>query len=439
MTPSHDELTRMLRGAADDIVERDRVSVPHAPVLWRRGRRTTWAARAAATGIMAFLLFLLVTGGLALTGIAPTVPAVGGTLTYPEVVSDLFVDQLPEGGGPVFGLVETLPTASQPDDILVIQRGGAVAGLQTTNPSNGEPIALAHAGAPVLAPDGQRAMTSDGVVLLDDGVVVPPVVTYPDIPARTAVHDVWSPDSQHVLLSTVAGPAVTNGYADVVLTPGTGDQDVVPAGWRGNDTVLGVRPAAGGGLDIVARGLTEPRWSRVGSVAAEAVPVPDGSATPQPAKVFASPDGSRLLLLRPTGAGPASSVLVDATTGARVPFAGETSSTAIAWGRCAPVWQAGQPLDADGGLRRPATGESVLRFSGHSRPGCVSVAGNELTGAPAPGAAGAWQERAWQLWTAALPVGGLLLVAWTVWMLVALRRSKKHGEDFLPMMLGRLF
>jgi hypothetical protein len=30
-------------------------------------------------------------------------------------------------------------------------------------------------------------------------------------------------------------------------------------------------------------------------------------------------------------------------------------------------------------------------------------------------------------------------VAWTVWMLLALRRSKKHGEDFLPMMLGRLF
>ena len=103
------------------------------------------------------------------------------------------------------------------------------------------------------------------------------------------------------------------------------------------------------------------------------------------------------------------------------------------------MWQAGQPLLADGGLRRPATGESVLRFSGSAEHGCVSLAGNELTGAPAPGAAGAWQERAWALWLAALPVGGVLLLVGTIWMVVALRRSRKHGEDFLPMIVGRLF
>ena len=45
MTPSTEELTRLLTGAADDIVERDRVPGPDAPVLWRRGRRTTWRAR----------------------------------------------------------------------------------------------------------------------------------------------------------------------------------------------------------------------------------------------------------------------------------------------------------------------------------------------------------------------------------------------------------
>lgn len=434
MTPSTDELTRMLRGAADDIVDRDRVPGPDAPVLWRRGRRTTWAGRVAAAGIVAFVIFLVATGGLLVSGLPATAPAQGGGLTYPEVVSDMFVDQLQAGAGPVFGLVRTVPTASQPDEILVIQRRGSLARLQTTDPSNGEPIILSNGVASVLAPDGQRALTSQGVAVVDDGVVIAPVVTYPEIPARTRVHDVWSPDSQHVLLSTVGGPAVTNGYADVVLAPGPGDQDVSAAGWRGNDTVLGVRPAVGAGLDIVARGLTEPRWSKVGSIAADAVAV-----APSPAKVFASPDGSRLLLVNAAGATPARSVLVDATTGARVPFAGETPSTTIAWGRCDPVWQAGQPLDADGGLRRPATGESVLRFSGHSQPGCVSLAGNELTGAPAPGGADAWQERAWQLWTAALPVGGVLIVVWTVWMLVALRRSKKHGEDFLPMMLGRLF
>jgi hypothetical protein len=433
MTRSTDELTRMLRGAADDIVESQAVPAPEVHVLWRRGRRTTWAGRGAAAVIAAFVLFLAVTGGLALTGIAPTVPAVGGTLTYPRVVSDMFVNQLPAGDGPVFGLVGTEPTASQPDDILVIQRRGALASLQTSNSSNGEPALLSRGGPPVLAPDGQRAMTGDGVVVLDEGVVLAPVVTFPDIPARTGVHDAWSPDSQHVLLGTVAGPVVTNGYADVVLSPGPGDQDVMAAGWRGNDTVIGVRPAAGGGLDIVARGLSEPRWSTVGSV------VDTAAAPGPPAKVFGSPDGSRLLLVYPAAPGAAPSVLVDAVTGEVVPFAGQTTPSSVPWGRCDPVWQAGQPLDADGGLRRPATGASVLRFSGHSSPGCVSLAGNDLTGAPGPGGAGAWQERAWRLWTVALPVGGVLVLVWTVWMLVALRRRRKHGDDFLPMMLGRLF
>ena len=439
MTHPTDELTRLLTGAADDIVERDRVLAPDAPRLWRRGRRTTWGGRAATAGIAAFVLFLVVTGGVALTGIGPTVPAVGGTVTYPEVVSDMFVDQHPAGGGPVFGLVRAVPTSSQPDDLLAIQRRGSLAGLQDRGSSTG-PITLADGGTPVLAPDGQRALTSEGVVVLDGDSVVAPVVTFPETPARTGVHDAWSPDSQHVLLSTVAGPAVTNGYAAVELSPGPGDQDVLAAGWRGNDTVLGVRSTTGGGLDLVAHGLTEPRWSKVASVTADVVAVPVGSAGPvTPERAFASPDGSRLLLVYPAGAGPARSVLVDATTGARVPFAGETPTTTIAWDSCDPVWQSGQPLLADGGLRRPATGESVLRFSGHRPAGCVSLAGNELTGSPAPGAAGAWKEWAWQLWTAALPVGGVLLVGWTVWMLVALRRSKKHGEDFLPMMLGRLF
>jgi hypothetical protein len=151
--------------------------------------------------------------------------------------------------------------------------------------------------------------------------------------------------------------------------------------------------------------------------------------------VYASPDGSRLLLVFPAGAGPARSVLVDAATGARVPFAGETPSTTVAWDHCDPVWQGGQPLSADGGLRRPASGETLLAFSGHRGLGCVSLAGNELTGVAAPGAAGAWQERLWQLWTAALPLGLVLVLLATVWMVVALRRSRRHGEDFLPMVL----
>ena len=81
-----------------------------------------------------------------------------------------------------------------------------------------------------------------------------------------------------------------------------------------------------------------------------------------------------------------------------------------------------------------------MRFSGHSKPGCVEP-GRERADrhAGARCEPGAWQERAWRLWTAALPVGGVLVLVGTVWMLVALRRSRKHGKDFLPMILGRLF
>ena len=42
-----------------------------------------------------------------------------------------------------------------------------------------------------------------------------------------------------------------------------------------------------------------------------------------------------------------------------------------------------------------------------------------------------------------LPVFWVLLlvgaVSLTVWMVLALRRSRKHGDDFLPMIVGRLF
>lgn len=433
MTPHPtDELSRMLRGAADDLVERAHPPGPDAPALWSQGRRVTWAGRAAAAAIVAVVILIVATGGLLVSGFPSTAPATGGATTYPEVVSDMFVRDVVVGGGPTFGLVATVPTDSEPDDTLVIERQGALAALKTVNPSSGEFLRLSGDGTLLsLSPDGQRAWTSQGIVDLADGLVTRPG---PSTPASTAVRGVWSPDSEHVLLDTADGPAVMNGYADVVLSPVPGDQGVRAAGWLDAATVVGVRPSVDGGLDIVARGLTDPTWQAMGAVAADAVNGPSA-----PSRAFAAPDGSRLLLLWPAGSGPAGSVLVDARTGARVPLAGDASATTVAWDSCGPVWLAGQPLLAHAGLRRPVTGESVLSFSGHREHGCIALAGNELSGAPAPGAAGAWQERAWQVWTAALPLGGVLVLAGGVWMVVALRRSRRHGEDFLPMMLGRLF
>jgi uncharacterized membrane protein YgdD (TMEM256/DUF423 family) len=49
------------------------------------------------------------------------------------------------------------------------------------------------------------------------------------------------------------------------------------------------------------------------------------------------------------------------------------------------------------------------------------------------------KEHAWQLWVAALPYGGVLALVGLVWMVVALRRSRRHGERFLPAVVARLF
>ena len=89
MTRSTDELTRLLTGAADDIVERDRVPGPDAPVLWRRGRRTTWAVRASAAALAALLVLVLGSLVVVLGPVPTSLPAGTGRLTYPEYVSDL--------------------------------------------------------------------------------------------------------------------------------------------------------------------------------------------------------------------------------------------------------------------------------------------------------------------------------------------------------------
>ncbi len=91
MTPPTEELTRLLTGAADDIVERDRVPGPDAPVLWRRGRRSHLGRRGPRRPALAALVLLLVLGRWWCCWPAsprPCRPA-GGTLTYPRVVSDL--------------------------------------------------------------------------------------------------------------------------------------------------------------------------------------------------------------------------------------------------------------------------------------------------------------------------------------------------------------
>ena len=159
------------------------------------------------------------------------------------------------------------------------------------------------------------------------------------------------PHSEHVLIDTADGPAVTNRYDDVVLSPVPGDEQVRAAGWHDATTVVGVRPSTDGKIDIVTRSLTDPTWQTVAPVAVDAV-----NGANLPSRVFASPDGSRLLLIWPAGSVPARSVLVDAATGAHVPLDGESSATTVVWDkpvtRCGGRATAARPTVVFDGRRR---------------------------------------------------------------------------------------
>ena len=430
MTRSTDELTRLLAGAADDIVERDGVPGPDAPLLWRRGRRTTWAVRASATALAALLVLVLGSLVVVLGPVPTSLPAGTGRLTYPEYVSDLMPGNYQAGAGAVFGVVTDVPSGiGQGETVYVIDRSGLLAKLPHWSWAKTGNVLTPDGVGVALAPDGQTLLTQEGVVDFSDGSVTAVGAGF-DLSWRTASRGVWSPDSRHVLVDGGAGPVVLDRDAFAMDEATAGTDRVLPAGWLDNDTLLGVRvgPSTGdAGLEVVTHALGSKGW--VSATRISGAPVDDRS-TPQAA--YASPDGSRLLLVYPGGGGdPTTARLVDTRSGRPVPFAGANGLSVVGWGTCDPVWQAGQPLTADGGLRRPPGAQSVMEFSGRLSLTCVTMAGNELTGSPVQGS-GVWRDRIWRLM---LPLGGILVLAGGVWMVVALRRSRKHGEDFLPMVL----
>ncbi len=446
MTTPTDDLSRLLRAAADVATEAGPPAVPDAPVLWSRGRRATWLGRAVA-GALAVALVVLVVATTAVMRAVPTaVPAEGPGATYPTQVSALFPGSYHAGGGPVFGVVRVgadddgaNPYAS-PGALYVIDRDGLLATLPnwvgitsgvTTDPGDADPS---------VAPDGLRMLSQDGIVDVRDGSTVVPPWSDDVMAAGLGTRGTWSPDSRLVAVPTSSGAAVLDPARLRVLDPVPGDATVLVAGWRDDTTLLGLRRSAGpGGFEVVGRSLDDTAWSVVTALPASTLAVPaapDGRLTPTIA--YASPDGARLLLVdRPAARAGGLAVLVDAATGRRVDFAGRQGTAEdAAWDGCDPVWRDGQPLRASGGLTRPADGAAVMSFGGRTDVGCVALAGAELTGDADLHTAGAVRE---QVWRVALPLGGALALVGLVWMVVALRRSRRGGEHFLPMIVGRLF
>jgi hypothetical protein len=421
MTPSTDELSRVLRESAADLVERANRPGPDTAALWGRGRRATLLARAAGAGLAGVALVLIAALALVMRPVSPTEPADGVTSTYPGFVSDLFPGGFEPGPSPVFGFVAAL--GDGPTMTFAVDRRGLLAAVPGVSPAW-------EGGVP--APDGHHLLTQEGIADLRDGSVVQPMRGEPNPGGLVWSDGRWSPDSQYVLLDTADGPTVLDAFANPVWVPGDDDSEVRPAGWVDASTAMGVRARALDGirtLEVVTRGLDDPAWATMGPIEVGAV-----GGQVSPSAVHASPDGSRLLLLYPVSSGSdaGSGVLVDAATGQRVAFAGGDASTAVGWDACTPVWQRNEPLTASGGLNRPTDGATVVEFSGRLDLGCLSLAGNELTGAADPRSAGLLREEVWRV---ALPLGGALAVIALVWSAIALRRSHRRGERFLPWIL----
>lgn len=418
MTPPTDELSRVLRESAADMVERAHLPGPDAATLWGRGRRATMVARAAGAGLAVVAVLLVAAMALVMRPAAPTQPAEGVTSTYPQFVSDLFPGRFETGAAPVLGFVAV--AGEGPTETFVVDRHGVLAAVPGVSPAS-------QGG--VLAPDGHHLLTPEGIADLRDGSVVRPMRSDPETEGHSWTGGVWSPDSTHLLVGTVDGPTVIDPFANSVWAPEDDDSAVLPAGWLDASTVMGVRDRSVDGirtLEVVSRGLADTDWTSLSPID---IGVVDGQEAPS--AVHASPDGSRLLLVYAGTVGRAG-VLVDAQSGQRVAFTGADPDSVLGWDECTPVWQRNQPLTASGGVRSPVNAAQAMEFSDRMDLGCVSLAGNELTGSPDLRSAGLVRE---QVWRVVLPLGGALALTALVWSAIALRRSHRRGERFLPWIL----
>jgi len=432
MTAPTDELAHALRGAADDIVERAHPRAVDPTTIWKRGRRAAWAARAAAVGLAAAVLAWVATIGLVMRPGPETLPADGSGLTYPQFVTELFPGSYSAGSVPVFGTVHLPEGASM--RTYVIERNGLLSLVPGPSP-------LATEGT--LAPDGRHVLTPEGVVDLRDATLARPNAADPLIGGDNVIESDgrWSPDSQHVSIPTDWGPAVVDLRANLTTQPlgGKDDDLIAVAGWRDDQTLVGVRETAGEGapvLEVVSRTLSEERWT-----AETRIEIPQQIRAGGPSFVHASPDGSQLLLRFPdqTDSGSENAVHIDARSGKPVPLAGDDGPATARWDGCAPAWQDNLPLRSSGGLHRPGAATTVVEFSGRLDLGCVALAGTELTGTPDPHSAGVTRERVWR---AALPVAAGLTLITAVWVVVALRRSRRlerPGKRWLPMIYVQRF
>ncbi len=443
MTHPTDELTRLLTGAADDIVERDRVPGPDTPGLWRRGRRTTWAARGAAAGLVAVVVAVM---GVAVwpTG-APRAsdPAVAvnddGTMrltAYPDVIAkppNIRTTTTP-------GVTAALVPGDELEPVYAVSPTGVVSRVPLPRDDWG------FGTGPALSPDGRWVARGPAITNLLTGATVP------SAPERAQLERAWgppeepawwSPDSARIFAGTFNqgqpkfGGVVIGTDGSTTEVPPVED-GIVPvfAGWSDEDTLLALLDLGPGSTRLELRTWTvgDAAWTDDGTVISWSPS--DTLAT----RASLSPDGSRLLVVSSDdtqdteSVGGTNAMMFDPRTGAQLGMpADDGSLTPSSWAEgsgvtwqgwgCRTAWSGGLPVMTDGTVRGfvdtdpnglidgKVTTERVAVSSGYGQP-CVAFAGNELRGTPLTNRVALWQER---LWTWGWPVLGLALVVLALW------------------------
>ena len=443
MTPSTEELTRLLTGAADDIVEGHHGLGPDAPALWGRGRRATWAARGAAVGVVAAVVAAI---GLAVwpTGAPRTSdPAVmvdvDGTTrltAYPDVIAkapNVLTTTTP-------GVTAAVVPGEGPDQVYAVSPAGVVSRVPL-------PREESQFGAgPALSPDGRWVAHGPALSNLVTGATVPPA------PARAQLERTWgspegpawwSPDSRRIFVGTVNEGQPRFGGVVIGTDGSTTEVPVIVdgiapifAGWLDDTTLLALLDLGPGSTRLELRTWTfgDTAWTDRGTVISWS---PKDTLT---TRASLSPDGSRLLLVSSDDTQETQSIagtnamMFDPRTGAQLGMpAGDGSLTPSQWGKgtavtwkgwgCRSAWRGGLPVITDGSIRGfvdtdptglvdgKTTTELVAVSPGYGEA-CVAFAGNELRGTPVTNHLAVWQER---LWTWGWPLLGVDLVVLALW------------------------
>lgn len=435
-------LSRIVADEPDDSVDPATLDA-----IWRAGSRRRWRARAGVGATLA-VVAILVAGALvplrAPSAAVPGTPSGAPLTSYPEhVAMPLRPSETTTPGLTALAVPGTRGTRS---GAYAVGPDGAVAFVPLGGASDVFPLGGRPGASLAVSADGRWLATTSALLdLVTGGRVGVALDRSADPVEQWRGAPWWSPDSHRVLYPAVTSLAGSEGLVvdvrgttQVVPPAGVGDA-LLLAGWKDDETVIGVWRRSVDAFTVLTWRLGEPRWSDGATIS-----WPGWQDDPQ-AAASVSPDGSRLVLLRSvdrteSGVNPGTEAQVfDASTGALVGFpVGDVPAPEVGWTQgsflswdgfgCRLAWRTDVPVITDGGVRLangPASDELVSISSAFGQGICPSFAGNELQGEPVPNLGAVWLERV-RAW--GLPLAVLVLVGLAVWWFGRRQNWREHPK-----------